>query len=294
MVGGEFEGAHALHASTRRGSSRRLAVMACSSSRSVSSALASAALWCIRARSRASSLAESWNRRIERSMARPPEVRAHTRAERRPLIVDSICTSLGDSQPASAYSLRWRPIRRPSRRRAQTTSTTKRDEDRHLDDEVDRQQPGPAGDGREVPDRVRQHGQEVAADRCEHLERAVAGRGGDADADPGEDREHRVGERREQAAGDERAGEGRVAAVAVGHAEVLDVLGEREARRDHARVDHPVDDPVELAAPEPPDRAARAGPCRPPRPGARRRPRWRAGRRRHGRWPPGRRCWRRC
>jgi len=51
------------------------------SSCSVSSAVLSAALWCIRARSRASSLAESWNLRIDANIARPPVLRAHNLSE---------------------------------------------------------------------------------------------------------------------------------------------------------------------------------------------------------------------
>ena len=92
-----------------------------------------------------------------------------------------------------------------------------------------------------------------------------AARRGDADADAGEDGEHRVRERRHQAPGDEGAGERLAAALGPGLREVLDVLGEGEAGGADARVDHAVGDPVELAPQEPPRRAARRRPWRPPR-----------------------------
>ena len=80
-----------------------------------------------------------------------------------------------------------------------------------------------------------------------------AARRRDADAHPEEHREHRVRERRHQAAGHEGAGERLAAAAGVGLREVLDVLGEGEARGADARVDHAVGDAVELAPRDQPD-----------------------------------------
>ena len=52
--------------------------------------------------------------------------------------------------------------------------------------------------------------------------------------------------------GDEDPGQHLLPALDVGEAEVLDVLGEREAGRHDAGIDHPVGDAVELPPPQPP------------------------------------------
>ena len=87
--------AHRRNASTapRRTRARRVTIVS-SSRRSASRACASAALWCIRSRSRASSLAASWKARIERSAA--PARRSagpSARAPRRRSMRESMCTS---------------------------------------------------------------------------------------------------------------------------------------------------------------------------------------------------------
>ncbi len=79
-----------------------------------------------------------------------------------------------------------------------------------------------------------------------------AARRGDADPDPEEHGEHRVREGRHQAPRHEGAGERLAAALGVGLREVDDVLGEGEARRADARVDHAVGDAVELTPRDPP------------------------------------------
>ena len=156
---GDVEGAHGVHASTRRGTpgARRQRVeqlalgLRAPGRRPRCGACG--------ARRRASSLAESWKLRIDASDARPAD-RAHTRALRRPghrrqhlhlarrepARVGVRAEVAADEPPLAATG--------PHHERDE------RQEDRHLDEQVDRDQPGASGDGSEVPDGVQQHGEE--------------------------------------------------------------------------------------------------------------------------------------
>ena len=96
------------------------------------------------------------------------------RASRRWGIDASIATSAGESHPASAYGRRNCPMRWPSWRRVQRDEPEEREEDRHLDEEVDDEQPlrhrrprrGSTARGRARPARSPRRGRRAAAPRC--------------------------------------------------------------------------------------------------------------------------------
>jgi hypothetical protein len=101
---------------------------------------------------------------------------------------------------------------------------------------------------------VQGHRQGVADQHGDDPDQRVAAVRGDPGADPGHRGEQRVRERREQPAHHQHrehpAGLTDRSLLGEGPAEVEDVLGEREARRDQPGVDDAVHDAVELASPE--------------------------------------------
>lgn len=99
---------------------------------------------------------------------------------------------------------------------------------------------------------MRDDGQHEAGKRREDLDDPASRHRGDADADAGADREHRVCERRQQAAADEGCGQPLLPVLDPGDREVLDVLGEREPGSGDSGIDHAVGDAVELALGETP------------------------------------------
>ena len=113
-------------------------------------------------------------------------------------------------------------------------------EHRHVDGDVDDEEVGEEGGA--VPERV-QHdrGDQPDEERAEGPERTAALRR-HADRVPDARGEQHVREGRQDAAHEEDQGDVGVFAVVPRHleAEVLDVLGEREARSDHGRVDDAV------------------------------------------------------
>ncbi len=112
--------------------------------------------------------------------------------------------------------------------------------------------PRAAGDRPQVPQRMRQHREDVADDGRHDAREPRAARRGDPHTDPDEDGEHRVREGRHETPCDERPRERGAATLTPRPGEVVDVLREGEAGGADGGIDHPVGDAVELTPQHPP------------------------------------------